>query len=138
MLKKTLLAAFQSLLRSCRACWSPRAVGKPLPPCGLLQQSFLVRAVLVLHYWLLDLEYSISRGGKLREWARLNLLVGALLLVPALLVLPGLALLAAQLGAMASGLREALASAFWMTLYGGGAFAVWSGVGMLRRLFLGR
>ena len=68
--------------------WDPRPVPKPVVDPSLPGAPFLLRVAEVLRYHLLLLEYSLSRGGGLRAWLKLNLLLALLLLIPVVLVVP--------------------------------------------------
>lgn len=70
------------------AAWQPAPVAKPEVDPGLAELTPLERITEVLRYKLLQLEYSLSSGGGLRAWLRLNLLVCLLLTIPAILIVP--------------------------------------------------
>ena len=70
------------------ASWVAHPVPAPVLPPNLSCEPFLTRAVEVLRYQLLSLEYSLAGGGGLRAWLRLNLLLALFLLTPTVLLVP--------------------------------------------------
>lgn len=71
-----------------RSSWRPANITMPVVDPNLDEMSVLERIAEVCRYKLLQLEYSLSSGGGLRAWIRLNLLVSIVLGIPALFVVP--------------------------------------------------
>jgi hypothetical protein len=74
--------------RRIKVRWNPHPVKEPQVDPDLPKLSGLARAAEALRYAVLRTEHWLCPGGKLREWARLNGKLSALLAIPALLVLP--------------------------------------------------
>ena len=75
------------------AAWNPRPVPRPSVDPDLPDYPSVTRTAEVLRYHMLMLEHALSRGGGLRAWLKLNLLIGLVLAAPALLVVPVVTLL---------------------------------------------
>jgi hypothetical protein len=73
--------------------WQHVPILQPAIDPGLAELNGVERIAEALRYKILQLEYTLSRGGGLRAWLRLNLLLGLLLCVPALLLVPVVTLL---------------------------------------------
>jgi len=68
--------------------WNPTPIPRPVVAPDLTNLPFLIKSAEVLRYQIHKLEYSISSGGGLRAWFKLNLLVALLLAIPAFLLFP--------------------------------------------------
>lgn len=101
--------------------WNPQPIEKPTIDNELPSYPFLIRSVEVLKYQMLRLEYSLSRGGGLRAWFKLNLLVAFLLAIPALLVVPVVTALLSGLASWSAFLYQTMRN-LTMTLMWGIAF----------------
>ena len=73
--------------------WNPQPITSPEIDPDLGEPNPLVRASEVLSYSARRLEHWLSPNGILREWVRLNLLVGAVIAFAGILVVPVLLLL---------------------------------------------
>lgn len=69
-----------------RARWNP--IPEPFVDADLASLPFLQKSAEVVRYQFHKLEYSISSGGSLRAWFKLNLFVAILLAIPAFLLVP--------------------------------------------------
>ncbi len=116
--------------RSCLACWKPVPVPEPKKPQNIEKYGFLGRAALSLQYSFLQLEYAISRGGRLREWAKLNVLLGIIIGIPALIVLPMLSLAVAGICAISLSLLATVKAIFYIILYALASAALVTAAGM--------
>ena len=83
--KRSLVAILGSTVH---ATWSSAQLPTPEIDADLTEMSAVERIAEVLRYKLLQLEFSISRGGGIRAWLRLNLFLTAVLAIPALFVVP--------------------------------------------------
>lgn len=111
--KRSLAATVQDILRT---TWQPSVVPLPVVDPNLAELPTLERVTEVCRYQLLQLEYSLSRGGGIREWLRLNLLVAALLIIPALLVVPVVTWLLGSFVTMTAFLYQAAQNLLWTVL----------------------
>ena len=68
--------------------WQPKPIDPPQPDPEMKNLSGIQRAVEVVRYTILSIEWWLSPNGKLREWLRLNGKVSSVLLIPAILVVP--------------------------------------------------
>jgi hypothetical protein len=68
--------------------WNPVPLRQPHPPSFLSDLPWPKRIAEVLRYGLLAFEYSLSPGGGLRAWLKLNMAVAVFLGIPALLLVP--------------------------------------------------
>jgi len=100
------------------AAWNPRPVDRPEPDPELTGHAFLTRAAEVLRYHMLMLEYSLSRGGGLRAWFKLNLLLGLVLAVPGILVVPAVTLVLSGLASWSALLLLTLRNLAFAMLWG--------------------
>lgn len=105
------------------ATWNPQPIEKPVVDIELATYPFLVRSAEVLKYQMLRLEYSLSQGGRLRAWFKLNLLVGILLAVPVLFVVPAVTALLSGVASWSIFLLQTMKN-LTMTLLWGIAFVV--------------
>lgn len=78
----------RGLCRAFSFAWRPEPIPRPVVPPDLTNLPFLIKSAEVLRYQIRKLEYSISSGGGLRAWFKLNLLVTLLLAIPAFLLFP--------------------------------------------------
>lgn len=95
----TTRSIISSIGETIRASYDPRPLAKPTVDPHLATLPAIERVAEVCRYTLAKLEYSLSAGGGLRAWFKLNLLIAVLLAIPALLVLPVITLV---LGTFAS------------------------------------
>lgn len=95
--------------------WNPQPIEKPTVDSELPSYPFLVRSVEVLKYQMLLLEYSLSQGGGLRAWIKLNLLCALLLAIPVILVVPVVTALLSGVASWSAFLHEIMWN-FTMTL----------------------
>jgi len=103
--------------------WKPHPIDKPKVDPKLPSYTFLVRSAEVLKYQIYRLEYSLSKGGGLRSWFKLNLFLAILLLIPALLVVPAITALLSEVASWTVFLKEIMEN-LTMTLLWGIAFIV--------------
>ena len=89
------------------AVWAPTPIPKPQVDPQLDELKALQRIAEVCRYVCLCLEYSVSSGGALRAWVRVNLMVLLTGIVPALLVVPLLTLLASEFTSLTAYLLQA-------------------------------
>lgn len=75
-------------IRRMKVRWNPQPIEEPTVDPELPKLTGLARAAESLKYAALKTEHWLCPGGKLREWARVNGKLSALLAVPAILVLP--------------------------------------------------
>ena len=75
--------------------WRSVPLVPPVPPADIPSLPWAQRVAEVLRYAVLSLEYSLSPGGGLRAWLKLNLTVGLVLGIPALIVVPVMTVLLA-------------------------------------------
>lgn len=122
--------------RTCLACWKPRPLAEPVCSPHLENLSFPVRSCLCVQYGFLRLEYAISRGGHLREWVKLNLLIALTLGVPAFLILPQACILASLFSVFAISMEQALLATLHAVLYGLGCIGLLTASGMILRAVL--
>jgi hypothetical protein len=85
-----------SIRRQFHRYWHPVPLEPPQVHLNFSRWPALQRGGEVLRYSLLRLEYWVSPGGGLREWARLNVAVALLLGIPALIVVPVVTVLLGQ------------------------------------------
>ena len=111
--KRSLAATVQDILRT---TWQPSVVPLPVVDPDLAELPTLERVAEVCRYQLLQLEYSLSRGGGIREWLRLNLLLAVLLIIPALLVVPVVTWLLGSFVTMTAFVYQAAQNLFWTAL----------------------
>lgn len=78
----------RGLRRAIPSTWRPEPIPRPVVDADLASLPFLIKSAEVLRYQIHKLEYSISSGGGLRAWFKLNLLVALLLAIPAFLLFP--------------------------------------------------
>ncbi len=71
-----------------RASFHAHALSPPQIDTNFAELGTLSRIAEALRYALSKLEYSLSSGGGLRAWLKLNGLLGLLLAIPVILVLP--------------------------------------------------
>ncbi len=81
-------ALIKSSALACVSCWKPLPVARPIPLIDLQSYSFLKRSAFYLHYKIRCLEFSLSSGGSLREWLKLNLLLSLIIGMPAVILIP--------------------------------------------------
>jgi len=77
-----------SWTRRIKVRWNPQPVEEPKVDPDLPKLTGLARAAESIRYCILKTEHWLCPGGKLREWARINGKLSALLAIPAILVLP--------------------------------------------------
>lgn len=111
--KRSLAATVQDILRT---TWQPSVIPLPAIDPNLDKLPTLERVAEVCRYQLLQLEYSLSRGGGIREWLRLNLIVAVLLSIPALLVVPVVTWLLGSFVTMTAFVYQAAQNLFWTVL----------------------
>jgi hypothetical protein len=75
--------------------WQPIPVVPPIPPFEISSLPWVHRVAAVLRYAVLVLEYSLSPGGSLRAWLKLNLMIGIVLGITASIVVPMVTILLA-------------------------------------------
>jgi hypothetical protein len=68
--------------------WEPCPIELPAVHPELAKLNDLQRSAEVFRYWILSFEHWLSPQGALREWLRLNVVIGITLVIPALLIVP--------------------------------------------------
>jgi len=89
------------------AAWKPTPIPMPQIDSHFDELTVLQRIAEVCRYAFLRLEHTVSSGGTLRAWVRVNLMVLLTGIVPALLVVPLLTLLASEFTSFTSYLLQA-------------------------------
>jgi len=82
-----------SVLRALRASWDPQPIEPPQVDPELPNLPAVERISETIKYNVLCVEYSLSSGGGLRAWVKLNLMMFLFLLVPSSFSLALLALI---------------------------------------------
>jgi len=77
--------------------WNPRPLTPPAVESDLSELNALERSAEVFRYSTYRFEYWVSPTGILREWLRLNLLVGAIIAITGILVAPLVTLLLGEI-----------------------------------------
>jgi len=98
--------------------WNPQPIEKPTVDGELSSYPFLVRSAEVVKYQMLRLEYSLSQGGGLRAWFKLNLLVALLLAIPVLLVVPAVTALLSGVASWSVFLHQTMMNLTMILLWG--------------------
>ena len=80
---------------------------------GLDEMIVLERVTEVCRYQFLQLEYALSRGGGVRVWLRVNVLLPMALLIPAMVVVPVLTWLAGSFATLTAYLLQASVNLFY-------------------------
>jgi len=78
----------RTLATAAREQWQPRPLDPPIVEAELENLDALERSTEVIRYSILSTEYWLSPKGTLREWARFNLKILAVLGIPGLLIVP--------------------------------------------------
>jgi len=99
-----------------RASYDPRPIAKPTVDQQLATLPAIPRIAEVCRYTLAKLEYSLSAGGGLRAWFKLNLLIALLIAIPALLVMPVVTLVLGTFATWTDFIARAAINIFWATL----------------------
>lgn len=76
-----------------KRAWNPKPVDPPAADPQLSDYPFLTRSAEVLKYQMLQVEYSLSRGGGLRAWFKMNLIFAIVLAIPTVFTVPVVTLL---------------------------------------------
>ena len=88
-------------------------ISAPVIDSGLTNLPLLERIIEVCRYTLLQLEYALSRGGGVRAWLRVNVLLTMALLIPAMFVIPMLTWLAGSFATLTAYLLQASVNLFF-------------------------
>jgi hypothetical protein len=77
-----------AVARKSVAIWKPTPVEQPIIHPGFNEMNALQQIVECWRFAILSFEFWASPSGRLREWLRINCVLGALLLIPTVLILP--------------------------------------------------
>jgi len=121
-----------------RASYDPRPITKPIVDADLTTLPAIPRIAEVCRYTLAKLEYSLSSGGGLRAWFKLNLLIALLIAIPALLVMPAVTLVLGTFATWTDFVAVAAINIFWATVAIIATAALITGALLVFRLFTAR
>lgn len=110
---RSLLTAMR---RAARASYDPHPLEIPQVDPDLPELPAVPRITEVLRYSIAKLEYSLSSGGHLRAWLKLNLLVSVVMAIPVLLVLPPLTWALGTFATWSAYISTTAINVFWATL----------------------
>lgn len=113
ILNRSLIA---SIGRTISASYDPQAIALPTVDPKLPSLTAIPRIAEVCRYSLAKLEYSLSSGGGLRAWFKLNLLLAFMIAIPAMLVMPAITLVLGTFATWTDFLAVAAINIFWATL----------------------
>ena len=105
-----------SIGRTISASYDPQPIARPAVNPQLPLMTAIPRITEVCRYSLAKLEYSLSSGGGLRAWFKLNLLLALMIAIPALLVMPAITLVLGTFATWTDFLAMAATNIFWATL----------------------
>ena len=88
----------------------------PVPSFDISSIPWAYRVTEVLRYAALALEYSLSPGGGLRAWLKLNLVIGIVLGITALIVVPMVTVLLAGMASWAALLLQIVLNLLYAAL----------------------
>jgi len=100
-----------------RASYNPQPVEAPSIDPQLPTLPAVLRVAEVCRFTLSKLEYSLSSGGGLRAWFKLNLLIALLIAAPAILILPVITLVLGTFATWSEYIYATAVNIFWATVY---------------------
>jgi hypothetical protein len=106
----------RSLCKLVLYAWQPVPISAPVIDSGLNALPALERITEVCRYQFLQLEYALSRGGGVRAWLRVNVLVTMALFIPAMFVIPVLTWLAGSFATLTAYLLQASVNLFYTVI----------------------
>jgi hypothetical protein len=128
-----------SLVGAIRASYNPEPIDKPCIDPEMPSLPAILRVAEVCRFTLANLEYSLSSGGGLRAWFKLNLLIALLIAIPIVFVFPVITLFLATFASWSDLLRTTAINLFWATVYiAGTAAMITTGLCVLRFALSGR
>ena len=83
-------------LAALQEAWNPTPVPMPVPDEDFEHLSAVEKIAESIRYTILEIEHSVSPGGTLRAWLKVNIALAVLIGIPALLVLPVIGLVLGQ------------------------------------------
>jgi hypothetical protein len=104
--------------------WQPTPLAPPSVNRALPRLPAIQRYGEVVRYSALRLEYWLSPGGRLREWARFNIGIGLLIGIPAVCIIPIITFLLGQFTSWSNYLVQILKNFLLFPLLTLGAVAV--------------
>ena len=99
------------------SAWRPVPVPVPKVDPDLARLGFVVRSAEVIRYQVLRAEHSLSPGGGLRCWLKLNVLLALGLAIPAVLLVPPVTAVLVAFSAWAGYLAAATLSLLLALVY---------------------
>ena len=105
-----------SIGRTISASYDPEPIARLAVDPQLPSLTAIPRITEVCRYSLAKLEYSLSSGGGLRAWFKLNLLMAFMIAIPALFVMPTITLVLGTFATWTDFLAVAAINIFWATL----------------------
>ncbi len=128
----------RSLFTLVRDAWQPVPISVPVIDHDLHEMMVLERVTEITRFQIHQFEYTVSPGGGLRAWLRVNMLVAMVLIIPTVLVVPVVTSLAGQFATITMFLYQASVNLFYtvVTLIGTVA-SVLAFISVLKMLWLG-